>query len=76
MFNLTFEVWPEIETHCSVLVINNCKLLGIRSMEELLRRVENPDQDFLETFGARTRREIEEIRKRIKEKKLVPPNCN
>jgi len=73
---LDFEYWPEIEVNCSVLVQNDCKILNIKTMEELLRRAKNPDINFLNTFGEKSRREIEMIRQRIKEKKLTPPSYN
>ena len=73
---LDFKYWPEITANCSVLVQNDCKILGIKTMEELLRKAENPDINFLDTFGGESQEEIEMIRKRIKEKKLVPPSYN
>ena len=73
---LNFDYWPEIETNCSVLVRNSCIILGIKTMEELLRRAEKLDEEFLENFSEESIEEIETIREIIKEKKLVPPSYN
>lgn len=73
---LDFDYWPEIEPNCSVLVRNSCIILGIRTMEELLRRAEKLDVEFLENFSEESIEEIETIREIIKKKKLVPPSYN
>ncbi|MFA6397478.1 MAG: hypothetical protein WDK96_01360 [Candidatus Paceibacterota bacterium] len=60
------------EAEC-IFVKNGCKRLAIFSLLNLFIHLENSEEDFLETFGQKSLKWIKEIKRKLKELGLNPP---